>query len=49
VSFYQRYLLPYLTHVAMRQKQLLPFRTRAAGAARGLEPDPITLKRIRRA
>lgn len=36
MSFYQRYLLPYLTHVAMRQKQLLPFRTRAAGAARGL-------------
>jgi ubiquinone/menaquinone biosynthesis C-methylase UbiE len=35
MSFYQRYLLPRLTHLAMRQKQLLPFRQRIVGAAEG--------------
>ena len=35
MSFYQRYVLPRLTHLAMRQKQLLPFRQRIVGAAEG--------------
>jgi ubiquinone/menaquinone biosynthesis C-methylase UbiE len=35
VSFYQRYVIPRLTHLAMRQKQLLPFRQRVVGAAAG--------------
>jgi ubiquinone/menaquinone biosynthesis C-methylase UbiE len=36
MGFYQRYVLPRLTHLAMRQKQLLPFRQRIVGAAEGL-------------
>jgi ubiquinone/menaquinone biosynthesis C-methylase UbiE len=35
MSFYQRYIIPRLTHLAMRQKQLLPFRQRLVGAAEG--------------
>jgi ubiquinone/menaquinone biosynthesis C-methylase UbiE len=35
MSFYQRYIIPRLTHLAMRQKQLLPFRQRVIGAAEG--------------
>jgi ubiquinone/menaquinone biosynthesis C-methylase UbiE len=35
VSFYQRYVVPRLTHLAMRQRQLLPFRQRVVGAAAG--------------
>lgn len=35
MSFYQRYVIPRLTHFAMRQKQLLPFRQRVIGAAEG--------------
>ena len=35
MSFYQRYVIPRLTHLAMRQKQLLPFRQRLIGAAEG--------------
>jgi ubiquinone/menaquinone biosynthesis C-methylase UbiE len=35
VSFYQRCIIPRLTHLAMRQKQLLPFRQRVIGAAEG--------------
>jgi ubiquinone/menaquinone biosynthesis C-methylase UbiE len=35
MSFYQRRVLPYLLHLAMRQKQLLPFRRRVIGAAEG--------------
>jgi ubiquinone/menaquinone biosynthesis C-methylase UbiE len=35
MSFYQRHVLPYLLHLAMRQKQLLPFRRRVIGAAEG--------------
>jgi ubiquinone/menaquinone biosynthesis C-methylase UbiE len=35
MSFYQRYVLPYLLHLAMRQKQLQPFRRRVIGAAEG--------------
>jgi ubiquinone/menaquinone biosynthesis C-methylase UbiE len=35
MSFYQRYVVPRLTHLAMRQKQLLPFRQRVIGAAEG--------------
>jgi ubiquinone/menaquinone biosynthesis C-methylase UbiE len=35
MSFYQRYIVPRLTHLAMRQKQLLPFRQRVFGAAEG--------------
>src|SRR4051794_14562616 len=35
MSFYQRYVIPRLTHLAMRQKQLLPFRQRVVGAAAG--------------
>lgn len=34
-SFYQRHVLPYLLHLAMRQKQLVPFRRRVIGAAEG--------------
>jgi ubiquinone/menaquinone biosynthesis C-methylase UbiE len=35
VIFYQRYVIPRLTHLAMRQKQLVPFRQRVIGAAEG--------------
>ena len=35
MSFYQRHILPTLLHLAMRQKQLVPFRKRAIGAAEG--------------
>lgn len=35
MSFYQRYVIPRLTHLAMRQKQLLPFRQRVISAAEG--------------
>ncbi len=35
MSFYQRYVVPRLTHLAMRQKQLMPFRQRVIGAAEG--------------
>jgi ubiquinone/menaquinone biosynthesis C-methylase UbiE len=35
MSFYQRFIIPRLTHLAMRQKQLLPFRQRVIGAAEG--------------
>jgi ubiquinone/menaquinone biosynthesis C-methylase UbiE len=35
MSFYQRHVVPRLTHLAMRQKQLLPFRKRVVGAAEG--------------
>jgi ubiquinone/menaquinone biosynthesis C-methylase UbiE len=35
MSFYRRYIVPRLTHLAMRQKQLLPFRQRVIGAAEG--------------
>jgi ubiquinone/menaquinone biosynthesis C-methylase UbiE len=35
MSFYQRYVIPPLTHLVMRQKQLLPFRQRVIGAAEG--------------
>ena len=35
MSFYQRYIIPRLTHLAMRQRQLLPFRQRVIGTAQG--------------
>jgi ubiquinone/menaquinone biosynthesis C-methylase UbiE len=35
MNFYQRYAIPPLTHLVMRQKQLLPFRRRVIGAAEG--------------
>ena len=35
MSFYQRHVLPRLVHLAMRQKQLVPFRRRVIGAAEG--------------
>ncbi|MBS0558575.1 MAG: class I SAM-dependent methyltransferase [Proteobacteria bacterium] len=35
MSFYQRYIIPRLTHLAMGKKQLLPFRQRVIGAAEG--------------
>jgi ubiquinone/menaquinone biosynthesis C-methylase UbiE len=35
MSFYQRHILPTLLHLAMRQKQLMPFRRRAIGTAEG--------------
>ena len=35
MSFYQRRVLPCLVHLAMRQKQLLPFRRRVIGEAEG--------------
>jgi ubiquinone/menaquinone biosynthesis C-methylase UbiE len=35
MSFYRRHVLPYLLHLAMRQKQLMPFRRRVIGAAEG--------------
>jgi ubiquinone/menaquinone biosynthesis C-methylase UbiE len=35
MSFYQRHVFPYLLHLAMRQKQLVPFRRRVIGAAEG--------------
>jgi ubiquinone/menaquinone biosynthesis C-methylase UbiE len=35
MSLYQRYVIPRLTHLAMRQKQLGPFRQRVIDAAEG--------------
>lgn len=35
MGIYQHYLVPCLTHLAMNQKQLLPFRRRIVGAAEG--------------
>jgi ubiquinone/menaquinone biosynthesis C-methylase UbiE len=35
MSFYQRRVLPYLLHLAMRQQQFVPFRRRVIGAAEG--------------
>lgn len=35
MSLYQRYVIPQLTHLAMRQKQLSPFRQRVIDAAEG--------------
>jgi ubiquinone/menaquinone biosynthesis C-methylase UbiE len=35
MGLYQRYVIPRLTHLSMRQKQLLPFRQRIIGAAEG--------------
>jgi ubiquinone/menaquinone biosynthesis C-methylase UbiE len=35
MGFYQHYIVPRLTHLAMGQKQLLPFRQRIVGAAEG--------------
>jgi ubiquinone/menaquinone biosynthesis C-methylase UbiE len=35
MGFYQRFILPCLTHLAMSQKQLLPFREHVVGAAEG--------------
>jgi ubiquinone/menaquinone biosynthesis C-methylase UbiE len=35
MSFYRRHVLPHLVHLAMRQKQLLPFRRRVIGAVEG--------------
>ena len=35
MNFYRRHVVPWLTHVAMRQKALVPFRQRAIGAAEG--------------
>ena len=35
MSLYQRYIIPRLTHLAMRQRQLLPFRQRVIGTAQG--------------
>jgi ubiquinone/menaquinone biosynthesis C-methylase UbiE len=35
MSFYQRHVLPHLLHLAMRQKQLVPYRRRVIGAAEG--------------
>jgi hypothetical protein len=35
MTFYWRHVLPCLLHLAMRQKQLMPFRRRVIGAAEG--------------
>jgi ubiquinone/menaquinone biosynthesis C-methylase UbiE len=35
MSFYDRHVVPRLVHLAMRQKQLLPFREHVVGAAEG--------------
>jgi ubiquinone/menaquinone biosynthesis C-methylase UbiE len=35
MGFYRRQILPCLTHLSMRQTQLLPFRRQAVGAAEG--------------
>ncbi|WP_024509873.1 class I SAM-dependent methyltransferase [Bradyrhizobium sp. ARR65] len=35
MGFYQRHIVPCLTHLAMSQKQLLPFRRHIVGAAEG--------------
>lgn len=35
MGVYQRYVVPCLTHLAMSQKQLMPFRRRIVGAAEG--------------
>jgi ubiquinone/menaquinone biosynthesis C-methylase UbiE len=35
MGYYERRIVPWMTHLAMRQKQLVPFRRRAVGAAEG--------------
>ena len=35
MGFYQRHIVPWLTHLSMRQAQLLPFREQTVGAAEG--------------
>jgi ubiquinone/menaquinone biosynthesis C-methylase UbiE len=35
MGFYERRIVPWMTHLLMRQKQLVPFRRRAIGAAEG--------------
>jgi protein-L-isoaspartate O-methyltransferase len=35
MSFYQQHVVPRLVHLAMRQKQVTPFRRRVIGAAEG--------------
>lgn len=35
MSFYRRHVVPHLTHLAMRQKYLMPYRKRVIGAAEG--------------
>jgi SAM-dependent methyltransferase len=35
MSFYQRHILPYLVHLAMQQKEMVPFRKCIVGAAEG--------------
>jgi ubiquinone/menaquinone biosynthesis C-methylase UbiE len=35
MGFYQRHIVPCLTHLSMRQEQLLPFRRNIVGAAEG--------------
>ena len=35
MGLYQRYVVPYLVHLAMQQKQMVPFRKRVIGAAKG--------------
>lgn len=35
MSLYQRYVIPNLVHLAMQQKQMMPFRHRVIGAAQG--------------
>jgi ubiquinone/menaquinone biosynthesis C-methylase UbiE len=35
MSFYQETVLPWLTHLAMRQERLVPYRTRVASGAEG--------------
>jgi ubiquinone/menaquinone biosynthesis C-methylase UbiE len=35
MNFYQRHIVPRMTHLAMRQNRLVPFRKRVVGAAEG--------------
>ena len=35
MGFYRRHIVPWLTHLSMRQEQLLPYRQQAVGAAEG--------------
>ena len=35
MGYYERHIVPWMTHLSMRQKQLVPFRRRATGAAEG--------------
>ncbi|HKG00614.1 MAG TPA: SAM-dependent methyltransferase, partial [Xanthobacteraceae bacterium] len=35
MSFYQRWIVPPLIHLSMRNKRLRPYRERVAGAAQG--------------